>query len=158
MLAVIYGHENMVRHLLEKGSTVAAKDCVSKCGNVYEWLVFSVEDYHWWLHTIQWYMHDALCSLCIVHLQNGYTALHWAAEKLRKNIIPLLLQHGADIKARDNVRIMYTLPRFCDVMVTWDVECVGEMHMSLQSCRTTRKRKRHCKVIVWQWRRFESKE
>ena len=42
---------------------------------------------------------------CLYFLQNGDTLLHWACYKGNKEIAVALMDRGADIHIKDNVRI-----------------------------------------------------
>jgi ankyrin repeat protein len=42
---------------------------------------------------------------CLYFLQNGGTLLHWACYKGNKEIAVALMDRGADIHIKDNVRI-----------------------------------------------------
>jgi ankyrin repeat protein len=94
------GHVEVVKRLIEAGARPDVRDKVSSttlfCVHLHEFFslfiivpVFPVLNIH-------------ICLHCLRLLQSGKTPLHAASEKGNVNVVEYLLQHEADVEAKDS--------------------------------------------------------
>ena len=75
---------------------------------MYVWGIFVLFIYVLFFCVYQIYGHNVWCvcisSMHIVVIQDGWTALKAAARNGHREVVELLIQHGADVNAKDKVR------------------------------------------------------